>query len=142
MSQVSLRLTDGPRASDVPRDYTLCRQQREQPDNSHQQQMLQQRDQQQYRQEEQQRYAAGQPPPPPPPASVQNTFVFTEKDPPGYVDRGAIMFGGGGGQGRSYLYEQAKRETASRARRGRWEPYARRTIPSMLATCGASQLDV
>lgn len=141
MSQVSLRLTDGPRASDVPRDYTLCRQQREQPENSHQQQMLQQRDQQQYRQEEQQRYAAGQPPPPPP-ASVQNTFVFTEKDPPGYVDRGAIMFGGGGGQGRSYLYEQAKRETASRARRGRWEPYARRTIPSMLATCGASQLDV
>ena len=65
------------------------------------------------------------------PFAVQNTFIFTEKDLPGYRDRGHMLFNANQTHGRSYLYEQTKRDAKKRTNRKKWEPYTRKTIPSM-----------
>lgn len=66
--------------------------------------------------------------------AVQNTFVFTEKDLPGYKDKAQILFQDGQTHGRSYLYEQMKRNARKTdTKRKKWEPYARKTILSMFS---------
>lgn len=59
--------------------------------------------------------------------SVQNSYVFTEKDLPGYENRVNVLFG----EARSALYETMKREARKKDRKKKWEPYVRKTIPSM-----------
>src|SRR5215471_14054906 len=56
-------------------------------------------------------------------SSVQNAFIFTEKDLPGYRSRGHMPFNDNQTHGRSYLYEQTKRDAKKRANRKKWEPY-------------------
>lgn len=58
--------------------------------------------------------------------SVQNSYIFTEKDLPGYENRVNLLFG----EARSALYESMKREARKKDRKKKWEPYVRRTIPS------------
>lgn len=59
---------------------------------------------------------------------TQNTYVFTEKDVPGAENRMASF-----GETRSALYEAMKREARRREQGKKWEPYVRKTVPSMLA---------
>jgi hypothetical protein len=40
-------------------------------------------------------------------------------------------------QGRSYLYEKARRDAKRKENKGRFEPYARRPIPKQTAIAGA-----
>src|SRR5271163_3486317 len=72
--------------------------------------------------------------------SLTNAFVFSEKDLPGYKARSFAKqdFDENGipSQGRSFLYEKAKREAKKRESRGRFEPYARRPIPKQTALSG------
>lgn len=65
--------------------------------------------------------------------TVPNTYVFTEKDLPGYKDRADALFNVNQPHSRSYLYEQTKRDAKKRTNRKKWEPYIRKTIPSMFA---------
>lgn len=58
---------------------------------------------------------------------TQNTFVFTEKDIPGHENR-MVTFG----ETRSALYESMKRDARRKERKKKWEPYVRKTVPSML----------
>ncbi|KKZ63900.1 transcription initiation factor TFIIF subunit beta [[Emmonsia] crescens] len=69
--------------------------------------------------------------------AVQNTFIFTEKDLPGYRDRTHILFNEAQPHGRSYLYEQTKRDSRKRTTRKKWEPYTRKTIPKQTAIVGS-----
>lgn len=57
---------------------------------------------------------------------TQNTYVFTEKEIPG-ADKGMAVFG----EGRSVLYEHTKREARRKEQGKKWEPYVRKTVPSM-----------
>ena len=58
---------------------------------------------------------------------TQNTFVFTEKDIPGAENRLASF-----GEKRSALYEAMKRDARRRQQGKKWEPYVRKTVPSVL----------
>ncbi|KAK2784856.1 hypothetical protein FQN53_008189 [Emmonsiellopsis sp. PD_33] len=69
--------------------------------------------------------------------AVQNTFIFTEKDLPGYQDRTHVLFNEAQTHGRSYLYEQMKRDSRKRNNRKKWEPYTRKTIPKQTAIVGS-----
>lgn len=66
--------------------------------------------------------------------AVQNTFVFTEKDLPGYKDKMNRFYNENQPYGRSYLYEQTKRDAKKKERKKKWEPYVRKTVPSMSKT--------
>lgn len=57
---------------------------------------------------------------------TQNTYVFTEKDIPGAENRMAVF-----GETRSALYEAMKRDARRREQGKKWEPYVRKTVPSM-----------
>lgn len=59
--------------------------------------------------------------------STQNTYVFTERDIPGVENRLATF-----GEARSALYESMKRESRKKDQKKKWEPYVRKTVPSML----------
>lgn len=59
---------------------------------------------------------------------TQNTHMFTEKDIPGQDNR-MITFG----ETRSALYESMKRDARRKEQKKRWEPYVRKTVPSMFA---------
>ncbi|KMU92656.1 transcription initiation factor IIF subunit beta [Coccidioides immitis H538.4] len=65
--------------------------------------------------------------------AVQNTFIFTEKDLPGYKDRAHFLFNENQPHGRSYVYEQMKRDSRKKANKKKWEPYTRKTIPKQTA---------
>ncbi|KAI5291998.1 hypothetical protein KEM52_006693 [Ascosphaera acerosa] len=67
---------------------------------------------------------------------VPNTFIFSEKDLPGHVDKANVLFNEAQTHGRSYLYEQMKKETKKHKRPKRWEPYIRKTIPKSTAIVG------
>lgn len=58
--------------------------------------------------------------------TVQNSFIFSEKDLPGYKNRVDVLFG----EARSMLYESMKREARKQSYKKKWEPYTRKTIPS------------
>ncbi|KAL4803015.1 transcription initiation factor IIF, beta subunit-domain-containing protein [Aspergillus unguis] len=62
---------------------------------------------------------------------TQNTHLFTEKDIPGHENR-LLNFG----ETRSALYESMKREAKRKERKGRWEPYVRKTVPKQTALVG------
>lgn len=62
--------------------------------------------------------------------STQNTYVFTEKDVPGGDNRMVVF-----GEARSALYESMKRDARKKERKKKWEPYVRRTVPSMHPCC-------
>lgn len=64
-----------------------------------------------------------------------NTYLFTERDLPGH-ENNMVVFG----EARSALYESVKREARKRERGKRWEPYVRRTIPSMCVGYCAREL--
>lgn len=57
---------------------------------------------------------------------TQNTYIFTEKDIPGAENRMAVF-----GETRSALYETMKRDARRREQGKRWEPYVRKTVPSV-----------
>lgn len=57
---------------------------------------------------------------------TQNTYLFTEKDVPG-AERGMAVFG----ETRSALYEAMKRDARRKEQGKKWEPYVRKTVPSM-----------
>lgn len=63
---------------------------------------------------------------------IPNTFVFTEKDLPGYrAPQNALFSEEFQGQGRSHLYEEAKRDAKKKENHAkRWSPYIRKAIPS------------
>ncbi|EGE06650.1 transcription initiation factor IIF subunit beta [Trichophyton equinum CBS 127.97] len=65
--------------------------------------------------------------------AVQNTFVFTEKDLPGYKDKMSRFYNENQPYGRSYLYEQTKRDAKKKERKKKWEPYVRKTVPRQTA---------
>jgi transcription initiation factor TFIIF subunit beta len=69
-----------------------------------------------------------------------SAFVFSEKDLPGYKGRSFAMNeideDGNPLQGRSYLYEKARRDAKRTESKGRFEPYARRPIPKQTAIAG------
>jgi transcription initiation factor TFIIF subunit beta len=69
------------------------------------------------------------------PLPVSNTFVFTEKDLPGYKSRGHALFDDtrAHSHGRSFLYEQTKRDAKKKENKKKWEPYTRKTIPSKIS---------
>lgn len=60
--------------------------------------------------------------------AIQNSFIFSEKDLPGYKNRVDVVFG----EARSMLYESVKREARKKSLKKKWEPYVRKTIPSTL----------
>lgn len=60
--------------------------------------------------------------------TVQNNYIFSEKDLPGHKNRVDEIFG----ETRSLLYESVKREARKKTFKKKWEPYVRKTIPSML----------
>ncbi|KAL1988997.1 hypothetical protein VTN96DRAFT_5760 [Rasamsonia emersonii] len=60
---------------------------------------------------------------------VQNSYIFTEKDLPGYKNRVDVLFG----EARSMLYESMKREARKKTHKKKWEPYVRKTIPKQTA---------
>lgn len=62
---------------------------------------------------------------------TQNTYLFTEKDIPGYENR-MVTFG----EARSALYESMKRDARRKERKKKWEPYIRKTIPKRTALVG------
>lgn len=57
---------------------------------------------------------------------TQNTYLFTERDIPGHENRMVVF-----GEARSALYESMKREMKKKERKKKWEPYVRKTVPSM-----------
>lgn len=59
--------------------------------------------------------------------AVQNNYIFSEKDLPGHKNRVDEIFG----ETRSLLYESVKREARKKTFKKKWEPYVRKTIPSM-----------
>lgn len=59
--------------------------------------------------------------------AVQNSYIFSEKDLPGQKNRVDEIFG----ETRSLLYESVKREARKKTYKKKWEPYVRKTIPSM-----------
>jgi transcription initiation factor TFIIF subunit beta len=59
--------------------------------------------------------------------TVQNNYIFSEKDLPGHKNRVDEIFG----ETRSMLYESMKREARKKTFKKKWEPYVRKTIPSM-----------
>lgn len=61
---------------------------------------------------------------------VPNTYIFSEKDLPGHVDKANILFNESQTHGRSYLYEQMKKDSKKKTKSKKWEPYIRKTIPS------------
>lgn len=67
-------------------------------------------------------------------------LVFTEKDLPGYKARpftwDDLDEDGNPAQGRSYLYENHKRQIKKKENKGRYTPYARRPIPKQTAITG------
>ncbi|KEF56090.1 uncharacterized protein A1O9_07671 [Exophiala aquamarina CBS 119918] len=67
-------------------------------------------------------------------------MVFSEKDLPGYKARtftwDDLDEDGNPGQGRSYLYENHKRQIKKKENKGRYTPYARRPIPKQTAITG------
>lgn len=67
-------------------------------------------------------------------------LVFSEKDLPGYKARtftwDDLDEDGNPGQGRSYLYENHKRQIKKKENKGRYTPYARRPIPKQTAITG------
>ena len=67
--------------------------------------------------------------------STQNTYLFTEKDIPGHENR-MITFG----EARSALYESMKREAKKKERKKKWEPYVRKTVPSMFSLAGLQRM--
>ncbi|KAL1965804.1 hypothetical protein VTN77DRAFT_5125 [Rasamsonia byssochlamydoides] len=64
--------------------------------------------------------------------AVQNSYIFTEKDLPGYKNRADVVFG----EARSLLYESMKREARKKTHKKKWEPYVRKTIPKQTAIVG------
>ncbi|KAL1993262.1 hypothetical protein VTN49DRAFT_3211 [Thermomyces lanuginosus] len=64
--------------------------------------------------------------------TVQNSFIFSEKDLPGYKNRVDVLFG----ESRSMLYESMKREARKQSYKKKWEPYMRKTIPKQTALVG------
>jgi len=72
------------------------------------------------------------------PKRPRNVFVFSEKDLPGYKKR---RIGPRGEEdsnyhGRSYLYENNKRDSKRKQSKKRFEPYTRRPIPKQTAVAG------
>lgn len=67
--------------------------------------------------------------------AVQNSYVFTERDIPGYKNRVDVLFG----EARSALYESMKREAKKKTHKKKWEPYVRKTIPSMCSTFSSDE---
>ncbi|KAI5306911.1 hypothetical protein KEM56_006472 [Ascosphaera pollenicola] len=68
---------------------------------------------------------------------VPNTYIFSEKDLPGHVDKANILFNETQTHGRSYLYEQMKKDANKKPSKSRkWEPYIRKTIPKSTAIVG------
>jgi hypothetical protein len=67
-------------------------------------------------------------------------MVFSEKDLAGYKARtftwDDLDEDGNPGQGRSYLYENHKRQIKKKENKGRYTPYARRPIPKQTAIAG------
>lgn len=63
--------------------------------------------------------------------STQNTYLFTEKDIPGHESRMVVF-----GEARSALYESMKRDARKKERKKKWEPYVRKTVPSMYYLLG------
>jgi len=65
---------------------------------------------------------------------TSNTFIFSEKDMPGFKSRAIHTLAGKGQgqmvQGRSFLYEDNQKEMKRKENRKRWEPYGRKAIPS------------
>ena len=57
---------------------------------------------------------------------TQNTYLFTERDLPGHENRMVVF-----GEARSALYESMKRDMRKKERKKKWEPYVRKTVPSM-----------
>jgi transcription initiation factor TFIIF subunit beta len=47
------------------------------------------------------------------------------------MDKAQILFNEAQTHGRSYLYEQMKRNAKKQEKRKKWEPYTRKSIPSM-----------
>lgn len=74
-----------------------------------------------------------------------SAFVFSEKDLPGYKGRSFAMNDidedGNPIQGRSYLYEKARRDAKKKETKGRFEPYTRRPIPKQTAIAGVVARD-
>jgi transcription initiation factor TFIIF subunit beta len=68
--------------------------------------------------------------------AVQNSYVFTERDIPGHKNRLDVLFG----EARSALYESMKREAKKKAQKKKWEPYVRKTIPSMCSTFSSEEI--
>jgi len=60
-----------------------------------------------------------------------SAFIFSEKDLPGYKGRPGNPL-----QGRSYLYEKARRDAKRKENKRRLEPYTRRPIPKQTAIAG------
>ena len=106
MGQVSLLLNKMPQFEDLPKEYVLGK----------------------------------------PPAEKQRSrrsgqaMIFSEKDTPGYKARpfqwDNIGEDGMPGQQRSYLFENHKRDVKRKENKGRYTPYARRTIPKQTAVAG------
>ncbi len=69
-----------------------------------------------------------------------SAFIFSEKDLPGYKGRSFALNEvdefGNPSQGRSFLYENARRAARKKENKGRFEPYARRPIPKQTAIAG------
>jgi TFIIF, beta subunit N-terminus len=72
------------------------------------------------------------------PKRPRNAFVFSEKDLPGYKKRsiGARGEEDSNYHGRSYLYENNKRDSKRKQSKKRFEPYTRRPIPKQTAIAG------
>ncbi|CRG91658.1 transcription initiation factor TFIIF beta subunit [Talaromyces islandicus] len=64
--------------------------------------------------------------------TVQNNYIFSEKDLPGHKNRVDEIFG----ETRSLLYESMKREARKKTFKKKWEPYVRKTIPKQTAIAG------
>ncbi|KAI5287972.1 hypothetical protein KEM54_005570 [Ascosphaera aggregata] len=67
---------------------------------------------------------------------VPNTYIFSEKDLPGHIDKANILFNETQTHGRSYLYEQMKKDSKKKHKSKKWEPYVRKTIPKSTAIVG------
>lgn len=69
-----------------------------------------------------------------------SAFVFSEKDLPGYKARSfatnEVDEYGNPTQGRSFLYEKARRDAKKKENKGKFEPYSRRPIPKQTAVAG------
>lgn len=68
-----------------------------------------------------------------PSGEIPSTYVFSEKDMPGFKSKIPAVTVEGENQvtqGRSFLYEQHQRELKKRENKKRFEPYSRKAIPS------------